>query len=456
MTAYLSPIGNDQFIDANGNPLTGGKVYTYLAGTSTPAGTWTTSAGDVAQANPIILNSLGATTNPVWLTANKAYKFVIKDASDVTTLYTFDNITGINDPSYAQPVTPEWTQSSMVLAYTSPSTFSVTGDVTTQLPIGIRIKTANTAGLVYSTVSNSVHSSGFTTVTVINDTGSALDSGLSSLSYSILSPTKPSLPNSQAARDAMGIPYAIGRNLLLNSSMLVNQDNRTLGASNITLAAGEYLIDGWRAGSGGAIVNFSGVYFANDPRVMTIVSGSMQCPFEWYRLQSFSYPCVLAWVGTSLGGIYDTNAIGGNTPSQTSPFRSNFSSAPAGNSYWAEFGVGTVKIPQLELGNTPTSYEYKTPRQDIAECQRYANRICCSIRATSAGAGAIYECTVSWPEMRATPTIGTGAVGTFLNASAATLTISASSKSSGRFAVTAVAAGDCFARDYIYPIYARL
>lgn len=59
MALYLSPIANDQQIDANGDPLVGGKIYTYLAGSSTPAATYTDSTGITAQANPIILNSLG-------------------------------------------------------------------------------------------------------------------------------------------------------------------------------------------------------------------------------------------------------------------------------------------------------------------------------------------------------------------------------------------------------------
>lgn len=411
MTAYLSPIGNSQIVDVNGNPLSGGKIYTYLAGTSTPTDTWTTSAGTVAHTNPIILNTLGATDTPIWLTGGVAYKFVIKSSDDVTTLYTFDNIEGVNDPSTVTPSAPEWVASDMAISYTSTTTFSATGDVTQILPVGIRIKTTNTAGLIYSTVESVTYSVGNTIVEVINDTGTALDAGLSALSYSILSPTKPSLPNSQAVRDSIGIPYAIGRNLLLNSSMLVNQDGRTLNASNITLAAFEYLIDGWRAGAGGAVVNFSGVYVVDDPRIMTIVSGSMQCPFEWYRLQGFDYLCVLSWGGTSLGRIYDTNEIGGNTPNATSPFRSSLTS-PFGDFYWAEFGVGTVKTPQLEIGATPTPYEYKTAASELTECQRlFEPSVMINMRGTSGPSNYLSTFAPFKVSKRVVPTITLNAAG---------------------------------------------
>ena len=43
--ASLSPNAKQQFFDANGNPLAGGKVYTYAAGTTTPIVTYTDSTG---------------------------------------------------------------------------------------------------------------------------------------------------------------------------------------------------------------------------------------------------------------------------------------------------------------------------------------------------------------------------------------------------------------------------
>lgn len=98
MAVLLSPVGGvaAQFFDNDGNVLSGGKIYTYAAGTTTPQTTYTTSLGNIAHANPIILDSAGRVpTGEIWLTDGFNYKFVLKDAND-TLIATYDNISGIN------------------------------------------------------------------------------------------------------------------------------------------------------------------------------------------------------------------------------------------------------------------------------------------------------------------------------------------------------------------------
>jgi hypothetical protein len=98
MAVNLSPVGGvaAQFFDNDGNVLSGGKIYTYAAGSSTPQTTYTTGAGNIAHSNPIILDSAGRVpTGEIWLTDGFAYKFVIKDAND-TLIGSYDNIVGIN------------------------------------------------------------------------------------------------------------------------------------------------------------------------------------------------------------------------------------------------------------------------------------------------------------------------------------------------------------------------
>lgn len=80
-----------QFFDNNGNPLAGGLIYTYAAGTTTPAATYTSSSGGTANANPIVLDSAGRTPAQIWLTAGSSYKFVLQTALGVT-IKTDDNI----------------------------------------------------------------------------------------------------------------------------------------------------------------------------------------------------------------------------------------------------------------------------------------------------------------------------------------------------------------------------
>lgn len=77
--------------DADGNPLAGGKVWTYAAGTTTPKATYTTQAGTTANANPVVLDSTGRAN--IWL-GSGAYKFVVTDADGAAAPDgTVDNIT---------------------------------------------------------------------------------------------------------------------------------------------------------------------------------------------------------------------------------------------------------------------------------------------------------------------------------------------------------------------------
>ena len=86
-----------QFFDNNGNVLSGGKVYTYAAGTTTPAATYTSNLGSAANSNPIILDSAGRPPQEIWFPIGTTFKFVVKTSTD-TLIGTYDNIPSINDP----------------------------------------------------------------------------------------------------------------------------------------------------------------------------------------------------------------------------------------------------------------------------------------------------------------------------------------------------------------------
>lgn len=79
-----------RFFDNNGDPLAGGKVYSYEAGTSTPKNTYTDSTGSTANANPVILDADGYAN--IWLDTGD-YKIVLTDADDVT-IFTTDDVPG--------------------------------------------------------------------------------------------------------------------------------------------------------------------------------------------------------------------------------------------------------------------------------------------------------------------------------------------------------------------------
>ncbi len=90
----LSPAAKLQFFDNTGHFLSGGKLYTYSAGTSTKLATYTDSTGNTANTNPIVLNTRGEAN--VWLTTTGAYKFVLSPATDSdppsNAIWTVDNI----------------------------------------------------------------------------------------------------------------------------------------------------------------------------------------------------------------------------------------------------------------------------------------------------------------------------------------------------------------------------
>lgn len=87
-----------QFFTDNGDPLTGGLLYVYAAGTTTPSTTWTTNSGAVANTNPIVLDAAGRTPNEIWLNSGATYKFILKTSTGVL-VGTYDNIPAIDDPT---------------------------------------------------------------------------------------------------------------------------------------------------------------------------------------------------------------------------------------------------------------------------------------------------------------------------------------------------------------------
>jgi len=91
-TVNLSSLAGSgsQFFDNSGVPLSGGLIYTYAAGGTTPLVTYTSSTGLTAHPNPIVLDSAGR-VNEIWIAEGTSYKFVVKTSVGVT-IGTFDNL----------------------------------------------------------------------------------------------------------------------------------------------------------------------------------------------------------------------------------------------------------------------------------------------------------------------------------------------------------------------------
>jgi hypothetical protein len=87
MSYTLMPAPKFVGLDGDGNPLSGGLLYSYAAGTTTPKATYSDSIG-TPNTNPVVLDSAGRAT--VYLYVG-AYKFILTDADGVA-VWTQDNV----------------------------------------------------------------------------------------------------------------------------------------------------------------------------------------------------------------------------------------------------------------------------------------------------------------------------------------------------------------------------
>lgn len=76
----LSPVFKQKFFSNAGIPLNGGKLFSYLSGTSTKTSTYSDSAGGSLNSNPIILDYRGEAD--VYIEPNKGYRFVLAPSAD--------------------------------------------------------------------------------------------------------------------------------------------------------------------------------------------------------------------------------------------------------------------------------------------------------------------------------------------------------------------------------------
>jgi hypothetical protein len=113
-----------QFLDNNGNPLVGGKLYSYAAGTTTPLATFTDAGGGTPNANPVILDSRGEAS--VWL-GTALYKFALYTSTNVL-VWTVDNVGG-----FATLAQLAASGGSALIGFTQAGTGAVTTTVQTKL-----------------------------------------------------------------------------------------------------------------------------------------------------------------------------------------------------------------------------------------------------------------------------------------------------------------------------------
>ena len=169
--AGLTPTPKQQIFGSDGAPLVGGKIFTYLAGTSTPTATYTDFGAGTANTNPIILDSLGQAN--IWLLSTVNYKFIVKTATDVL-LYTVDNI---NTPLDAASLTTTLA-SPPPIGSTAPNTGAfttlgaTTGNITTVNATTGNITTVNaTTGNITTVNATTVTATGTVTAETLTFEG---------------------------------------------------------------------------------------------------------------------------------------------------------------------------------------------------------------------------------------------------------------------------------------------
>lgn len=241
MAVLCSPFGpKPQFELSSGVPAVGNKLFFYVGGSvNTKQNTYTSSTGLVANTNPVVLDALGMpTTTEIWFTAGQTYKVVYAPSTDTdpptSPIWTIDNLSGINDVS---ATFDEW-KAGPTPTFVSATQFTLVGDQTNTFTVGRRIKATVTAGTVYGTITVSAFAV-LTTVTVVIDSGN-LDSGLSAISYGLLSAANSSIPSVKLVAGAWTL-----QNTLTMSGAAINEAARATVASaattNLDTAAANYV-----------------------------------------------------------------------------------------------------------------------------------------------------------------------------------------------------------------------
>lgn len=229
----ISPVFNGfQFFDNNGDPLSGGKLFQYEAGSSSiQQTTYTDDTGTTPNANPIVFDSSGRIMTDLWLEDGLAYNLVVTLADGTTVLEGVDNVIGVvaSTPGGGGGGSAAiWNVTVDAPSFVSPTQFALPGNYSVEFAVGNRARVEVSAGnYVYGTVSAVVTGGGNTQVTIVTDSG-VVSSGLVSVAWS-------SLTSSGRTVDAAGVAY---------NTPSTYSDNKTVGfqlktviASNTTLNA---------------------------------------------------------------------------------------------------------------------------------------------------------------------------------------------------------------------------
>lgn len=179
------------------------------------------------------------------------------------------------------------------------------------------------------------------------------------------------------------------RNLIINGGFGVNQ--RAV-SDTVTLAAGAYGHDRWKAGASGCTYTFA---TSNGLTTLTITAGSLQQVVEDKNVPAGTNTMIMSWDGTAQGKIgAGSYGASGVTASVT-----------GGSNLTVEFGTGTIANVQLEKGTVATPFEFRPYGTELALCQRYYQAVSSRIIGTTTSSG---TSNIPWSfkvPMRSSPTV---------------------------------------------------
>ena len=241
-----------------------------------------------------------------------------------------------------------------------------------------------------------------------------------------LSPCTGIVPENGANWGQIGGSIGHKTNILLNPTFFVNTGNMS---GTVTLAAGAAGHDCWRAGAGGCVYTFAST---GGVMTLTIVSGSLRQIVDGGNIRTGQY--VLSWTGTAQGRI-------GAAAYSTSPQQSGLAGA---TNVAIEFGPGTLSSPQLEIGEIPSQFVPRDIDLERMLCGNHYRRLGYAANAFvisgvnyGVGPGNLTaRLTLTFPPMRATPSVGIDNIGGFVFTNSSGLVIEGVSSSSVTLKIT--------------------
>ena len=273
-----------QFLAANGDPLVGALLFTYVNGSvSTKSVSFTDFTGSVANPNPIVLDARGEPPSGFFWATGSLYKVVLAPATDsdppVAPFWTIDHLAPQNDVT-APTTQSQWAPLTATgITFAGPATFTVAGNQTAILTPGRRLQMFVNGGTRYGTILTSVFTT-LTTVTMALDSG-ILDSGLNVINYAVLSSVNPSVPGDLTFINSINGNPAVTATFLKTATNTIAISAATAPTVGQVLTALSTTTAGWQAaGGGGPVLSSVNIWTRNNSVAPATMANAASVPID--------------------------------------------------------------------------------------------------------------------------------------------------------------------------------